>query len=297
MTRGDTIQCIHEPFGDAFYFGPEKMSPAFADNPEKCSRTGHAESTYASIISSIEDIRAASPDHRIFIKDMSYHVVPCYPHLTPTNAAPSLATLRTEGDIHNPSLLPWEVLKEFEITFLIRNPVSSIPSKYRFTVPPLQQTTDMKQFYHNEVGYRELRLMFDFLRDQQADDVDSGRIVVIDAEDLQADPPATIRAYCNQVGVEFDEDMLRWDREEDLARASQLLEKYRPYHLDALESKGMRSMQPQAERENDEIEDAWRKSFGEEGAKILRQTVNGAMADYQYLRQFRLKIDRSEPNH
>ncbi|KAJ9605134.1 hypothetical protein H2200_010524 [Cladophialophora chaetospira] len=296
MTRPDTIQCIHEPFGDAFYFGPEKISPAFADNQEKCDASGHARSTYASIVANIEETMAALPERRIFVKDMSYHIVPCYPHLSPATAAPSLTSLRTEAeDTKNPSLLPWSSLKRFQITFLIRHPDRSVPSKYKFTVPPLSQTTKMKAFYQREIGYRELRLMFDFLRGcQQTEGGGEGdNIVVIDAEDLLADPSAIVSAYCERVGIEFDEDMLTWNNEEEFQVASRLLEKYKAYHVDALESRGFI---PKAEPDKAEMEDQpkavddeWRDRFGEEGAKLLRGVVDESMDDYQYLTRFRLR--------
>jgi hypothetical protein len=38
MTCKDTISCIHEPFGDAWYFGPERLSPRYASD-EKAETT------------------------------------------------------------------------------------------------------------------------------------------------------------------------------------------------------------------------------------------------------------------
>ena len=34
MTRRDELKCIHDPFGDAFYYGPERLSDRFADDEE-----------------------------------------------------------------------------------------------------------------------------------------------------------------------------------------------------------------------------------------------------------------------
>lgn len=34
----------------------------------------------------------------------------------------------------------------------------------------------------------------------------------------------------------------------------------------------------------------WRKKFGEKGAKTVRDTVNANIEDYEYLKQFALKI-------
>jgi hypothetical protein len=34
MTCKDTLFCVHEPFGDAWYFGPERLSPRYSDEME-----------------------------------------------------------------------------------------------------------------------------------------------------------------------------------------------------------------------------------------------------------------------
>lgn len=53
MTRRDTLECIHEPFGDAFYFGPEFMSRRFDDNPEARETFGPTDKTYLDIVDHI----------------------------------------------------------------------------------------------------------------------------------------------------------------------------------------------------------------------------------------------------
>jgi hypothetical protein len=54
MTRRDALTCVHEPFGDAFYFGLERLS----DRPEYDEKaredSGFAESTYKTIFDRIE---------------------------------------------------------------------------------------------------------------------------------------------------------------------------------------------------------------------------------------------------
>ncbi len=148
----------------------------------------------------------------------------------------------------------------------------------------------MKQFYPRDIGYHELRLVFDFLRDHG----DRQNIVVIDADDLLAEPSATIRAYCEKVGIEFDGNMLSWgDDKEDQRRAKQLFEKYKAYHVDVLESKGLVPNAIQARKRGQELEDEWEEYFGREGMEILRHNVKSAMEDYEYLRQF--KLDAGQP--
>lgn len=53
MTRKD-LQCIHEPFGDAFYFGPERLSSRYEDDVKARDESGFSDSTFKSVFDEIE---------------------------------------------------------------------------------------------------------------------------------------------------------------------------------------------------------------------------------------------------
>lgn len=53
MTRDD-LECLHEPFGDAFYYGPERLSSRFEEDPQTRLKSGFGGSTYRSILNSFE---------------------------------------------------------------------------------------------------------------------------------------------------------------------------------------------------------------------------------------------------
>jgi hypothetical protein len=53
MTRKD-LTCVHEPFGDAFYFGPERMSSRFEEDVETRESSGFSASTYKTIFDRLE---------------------------------------------------------------------------------------------------------------------------------------------------------------------------------------------------------------------------------------------------
>lgn len=53
MTRRDTLQTVHEPFGDAFYFGPERLHDRYENDPEERKTSGFGESTYRTIFDNI----------------------------------------------------------------------------------------------------------------------------------------------------------------------------------------------------------------------------------------------------
>jgi hypothetical protein len=54
MTRRDILTCIHEPFGDAFYFGPERMSIRYENDEQAREKSGFANSTFKTIFERIE---------------------------------------------------------------------------------------------------------------------------------------------------------------------------------------------------------------------------------------------------
>jgi len=54
MTQRDTLQCVHEPLGDAFYYGPERMSSRFENDEQARAQSGFSTSTYQTILDRIE---------------------------------------------------------------------------------------------------------------------------------------------------------------------------------------------------------------------------------------------------
>ena len=213
---------------------------------------------------------------RIFIKDMIYYLAP--PNGAPPSIAPSLARKErgigtsephssgvasggklapypyaTEPELGNPTVIPRDILGQFHFTFLIRHPRYSIPSYYRCTVPPLDETTGFHDFMPSEAGYDELRRVFDFLCDigqvgpkiasrdigihtdtnSRASKVD---ICVVDADDLLDDPAGVVASYCKSVGIGYHEQMLTWASEEDQKQAKDAFKKWVGFHEDALNS-------------------------------------------------------------
>jgi hypothetical protein len=55
MTRRDIMESVHEPFGDAFYYGPEFLSDRFRDDADQRERSGFADKTYKDIFDQVMD--------------------------------------------------------------------------------------------------------------------------------------------------------------------------------------------------------------------------------------------------
>ncbi|EKG12290.1 hypothetical protein MPH_10595 [Macrophomina phaseolina MS6] len=366
MTCRDTLQCVHEPFGDAFYFGPERLSERYEHDEAARKESGFADSTYRTIFERID--RENTEGKRLFIKDITHYLVP--PEHKPASIASSLVEYKrgvgtdlakshpharvdsahgnnavTNGDVNgapngvsheakievreatkppypyptiveagNPTVVPTELLSKFHWTFLIRHPRNSIPSYYRCTIPPLDEITGFKNFMPSEAGYDELRRTFDYLKNigligpriTGQDNADTNGvnaavkppygaepvdICVIDADDLLDDPAGIISQYCKSVGIEYSPDMLNWDNEEDHRIAKEKFEKWRGFHEDAIDSKDLKPRaQKKVPKPDDELYAEWVQKFGEEGAKVIKETVDKNVSDYEYLKQFAMKV-------
>ncbi len=61
MTRHD-LTCVHEPFGDAFYYGPERLSKRYENDEQARMDSGFEDSTYKTIFDNIEKEEEAVSD-------------------------------------------------------------------------------------------------------------------------------------------------------------------------------------------------------------------------------------------
>ncbi|KAF5235949.1 hypothetical protein FANTH_11457 [Fusarium anthophilum] len=279
MARRDILESVHEPFGDAFYYGPEILSDRFRNDTATREQSGFSQKTYKDVLNEVMD--AGKDGKRIFIKDMAYYLMA--PDNKPTKVAPSLG----EEEPGNPTVLPLEVLKQFQFTFLIRHPRRAIPSYYRCTVPPLDEVTGFYDFMPNEAGYKELVRFFDFLIKENI--VDKDNLVVIDADDLLDNPEKTIRLYCEKTGIDFKPEMLEWS-DEDCSYATIAFQKWNGWHNDAIKSSALRPRTHHQTMTTESEDKEWTAKYGPEAQKVIRKTVEDNVADYEYLKQFALPI-------
>ncbi|KAL4956812.1 hypothetical protein BDW69DRAFT_157860 [Aspergillus filifer] len=384
MTQKSTIQCIHEPFGDAFYYGPERLSDRYEADEQGREESGFAQSTYRTILERIDREGRENQGKRIFIKDILHYLLP--PNGKPASVAPSLHRIKrgvgTEdgsngaqaavgnGDVTNghpsddevngnvvsngtvngvkkgsstapypydtpsepgnPTVMPKEILDIFHFAFLIRDPHYSVPSYYRCTIPPLDATTGFTYYDPLEAGYDEMRRFFEYLRaeglvgphvatrEQDADEILASNaaatnevtangvkakpvsspeanvgveICVVDADEMLDSPALMMEAFCRSVGIPYTPAMLDWDNEEDHEHAREAFEKWKGFHNDAIDSRGLTARKhPRAPKSEEQFDAEWREKYGEEGAALIRKTVDANMADYLYLKQFAMKV-------
>ena len=94
-----------------------------------------------------------------------------------------------------------EFLDLFEHSFLIRDPAKVLSSLKR----SYDKSGDHDGFTATEIGFEQQRLLFDQLTEKH-----SRSPVVIDSDDLLADPVRMVESYCNAIGIEFIEKALSW---------------------------------------------------------------------------------------
>src|SRR5215204_1307177 len=96
---------------------------------------------------------------------------------------------------HVAGLMSGEFVSQFTNTFMIRNPAPVIASLSRF----------WPDFTLEETGYEQQHRLFELAVENGEDPA------VVDAVDLTGDPEATIRAYCEKLGVPVMPESLSWE--------------------------------------------------------------------------------------
>ncbi|RAL59492.1 hypothetical protein DID88_006605 [Monilinia fructigena] len=323
-----SFACVHEPFGDAFYFGPERLSPRYENDEAARQASGFADSTFKTIFERIE--KEGKEGKRLFIKDIIHYLVP--PQGKPATIAPSLggksnkkgvgtngetngANGVSNGEINgvngasagesngytnghtngtsskapypydtlaepgNPTVVPAEILKQFHFTFF--DPPS-----------PLQHPILLPLYYPTP---RCLGPSLAGTPESSPENLKDGAvsITVIDADDLLDNPEGIIKAYCKEVGMDYDPNMLIWDTEEHHKKAREAFDKWRGFHDDAINSTSLkaRSVEHKKKPKTPEQENAeWAEKYGADAAKVIRETVDANVEDYEYLKSFAIKV-------
>lgn len=174
LQREEELYCLHEPFGDAFYFGPQRQSPRYMNGnlPEDMKLTS---ATFESVCEEILTLRSGK---RVFVKDMAYYV---------------FSRLK---DVKLP-------LDKMINTFLIRDPQKAVPSMYKCSID--SASTGWGSFDPNEMGYSEQKDLFDYVTKRYRQTP-----IVVNSQDLVNNPRAVLQKYCELVNVEFKESMSNW---------------------------------------------------------------------------------------
>lgn len=291
--RKNRQSALHLPLRPTYYPRYHQGRESFhsIDPPSLITRNKYQEST-----------------KRVLLKDMTYHIIP--PSHSPNAIAPSLQYLFSPNDPPNPTLLPNSLLHTFQFVFLIRKPSASISSLYRCFIPPLSEKTDEDTLDSRELGYRETRLLFDYLYSPalrslyppfstaSENDAPDTAPILIDADDLLSHSDSILRSFCARLALPYSSFMLSWSTIEDHVHAIFLFKKYAGYNEDALKSTGLRRKAADGEdrrreaKTREEEDEEWKKKYESEAAWKIREAVNQCQEDYEYLKEVRIKPEQ-----
>lgn len=172
----DSAEVFHEPFYNAYHYGPERMTMRFLSRPPIAS------ATYKAVE---ERLLMNSPDTKVvFAKNHSFYI-----------------TGRVE-DLFEPGYL------NFTHSFIIRNPEYTIPSMYK-AAEMSNHTWDEKNldlFCRAEAGFVESYELYHLLKKNLGRNP-----IVIDSDDMLHDPEGMMKAYCSAVGIPFKKSMTMWE--------------------------------------------------------------------------------------
>jgi hypothetical protein len=76
MTQRKTLSCVHEPFGDAFYYGPERLGSRYENDQEGREESGFADTTYADVLRSIDESSEEVRFFPILLVSVEIHPAP-----------------------------------------------------------------------------------------------------------------------------------------------------------------------------------------------------------------------------
>ena len=167
------VKVLYEPHQNPYYRGPERRLVDPSPESFVSTRPVLLDATFES---ADEKLLQPYPDHRaVFAKNHAYYVEGRYKKYI-------------EGK--------FSVLQH---TFLIRNPVKAIVSQQK-----AYKRTGFSFDPQCDCGFEQLHDLFKTVQLVQPNPV------VIDADDLLADPKGIMQQYCSVTGLPFDEGMLTW---------------------------------------------------------------------------------------
>lgn len=174
LQRSEEFHCLHEPFGDVYYFGPQRQSMRYKNSIQlRNDKLNSATFEYV-----CDEILMERDGKRTFVKDMACHVTPYVKE----------KRLPIDGLI---------------CTFLIRDPQVAVPSMYKCSV---SASTGWGHFDPIEMGYVEQKELFDYVRSLHRETP-----IVVNSHDLVTNPKAILQQYCESVHVEYNDSMISWE--------------------------------------------------------------------------------------
>lgn len=200
MQRNDSL-VYFERLYDAHYLGPERRSTNYGDTAEGVDPPTR---TYNAVL---EDLLGTPGDKKklFFAKEMAYYFV--HP------------SAKSHEDLEWPDLMDC-----FQHTFLLRAPRKQVPSFVKVTLAEAELQREAREgegknqdfadwvpapvgLDLDELGVRQLHILYEAVANRTGTTP-----VVVDIDDVFSKPEATLGAFCEGIGMDFDHAMLTWEK-------------------------------------------------------------------------------------
>ncbi|KAF2186148.1 hypothetical protein K469DRAFT_738544 [Zopfia rhizophila CBS 207.26] len=231
---------------------------------------------------------AESVGKKVFVKDHVLWMV------EPVSETRFLHGIDSEGEEpftdrkrseRNETCFPDTVLKKWKPTFLIRHPALAFPSSLRTSIENegLDVALKVEGVHAWEMKYHWSRVLYDWYATSLAPTEKSIRIegvewpIVLDADDIQN--PSLVKKYATIAGLDPERS--------SLSKISKMEKKMKSTIL------GSSGIVPEKTAEGLDLErerEKWKVEFGGELGKKIRQWVDRAVEDYEYLKERRLRV-------
>lgn len=197
-------------------------------------------------------------------------------------------------DSVNVTLLPDAFLQTWKPTFLIRHPALAFPSLYRALLKSehLRNKNEDVMLGQHCMTLRWTRMLYGwyvryYARDAVSDAGGGAQWpIVLDADDIMSNPKL-VEKYCVCLGMDPRKLLFSWRQatDEELSHMDSATKRYLGTLLD---SDGIRTDKIGGDIDINKQADTWRMEFGTRAGETMKQLVNNAMPDYEFLRANRL---------
>ncbi|KAI7154025.1 hypothetical protein KC349_g7938 [Hortaea werneckii] len=301
------LQLLYHPFLPAALYGPERYQQktkhcAAADEVQR--EWGTSEEfrewnvvTYESANRKlVEEIEAAERQNKsIFCSEhlnalMKQDRMLTHLRSPNRNTNPTTTPASPQESIpENPTNIPDPLLATLTPILLLRHPALSIPSSWRTESGIKKLEIDDEDFYLLTT-YRWSRDLFTYLLSQSTS---SGwrKPMVIDAYDIVHRTGALTGKLCGELGLDPAGTQESWKKlpREEWPDHSVVV----AYTKDLLGSSGVDRGSGKPLEENFDLDvetEKWKAEFGDDVGMKLRKCVEAEMADYEYLRSFKMEV-------
>lgn len=209
------VEVFHEHFADPYYFGPDKFTAELPTAPAAAATM--QEALEASLL--VRDATYASQVAELITA-----------HQRPVTFSKEL-TIYYQAD-----KLPATIMAQFTHCFLMRRPEKVLRSFWRVAQEGAADAKEGRSsssssstyFNPDEVGFQELNALVDVVTVQLGQP-----LILVDADDLLADPAGILEAWCDAVGLPWEANITSWK-----AGMPETWKKWPGWHDDAATSTG-----------------------------------------------------------